>query len=335
VKDQARFGYREKTVLFAQLAGNRWEFGMRIPTERWGEFDFVAIPDCPVHSPRLRDVLKYFSSALPVTLPLAFISVSGAIVTLVLRQTGAQEELESVFDTRAAELRRLGVEGIYVCLNASAGQRVFLGHWKSRGWRKVWGSATAVAPNGLRYGPQSFQQLIPELHEDALSEVKTWLGPRAGISVLDLYSGVGSSIKIWKEAGASVLGVELLGEAAEIGGSDILQGRVSERLPQLQSWLRGPCVVFTNPPRTGMEPEAVEWLARHARPSRIAYLSCSAGTLARDLAILANSSDCAYRVSRIIPYDFFPQTQHVESLALLELDGHGDSSGGERIRRPE
>lgn len=226
----------------------------------------------------------------------------------------------------------MGIQGIYVNVNASAGQRVFLGHWNSRSWRKVWGESTAVGPMGLRHGPQSFQQLIPVLYEDALAEARQWLKPGPGVSVLDLYTGVGASLRIWKEAGAHALGVELLGEAVGIAGSDILQGRVSERLPQIQAWLTGASVVFTNPPRTGMEPEVVEWLGKSARPSRIAYLSCSAGTLSRDLSKLENN---AYLVRRIIPYDFFPQTQHVESLALLELAGPRGSPGGDRICRTD
>jgi hypothetical protein len=54
------------------------------------------------------------------------------------------------------------------------------------------------------------------------------------------------------------------------------------------------------------------------RPQRIAYLTCSAGTLARDLCRLV---DAGYAVTAIHPYDFFPLTHHVEALALLERCG--------------
>ena len=52
------------------------------------------------------------------------------------------------------------------------------------------------------------------------------------------------------------------------------------------------------------------------RPARMAYLSCSAGTLRRDLEPLERSG---YEILGILPYDFFPQTLHVETLALLAL----------------
>ncbi len=58
----------------------------------------------------------------------------------------------------------------------------------------------------------------------------------------------------------------------------------------------------------------MEWISGEFRPQRLAYLSCSAGTLARDLALLTTSG---YRVVEIAPYDFFPQTYHVETLCLL------------------
>ena len=54
------------------------------------------------------------------------------------------------------------------------------------------------------------------------------------------------------------------------------------------------------------------------RPDRMAYLSCSAGTLRRDLDALVQTG---YAVERITPYDFFPQTHHVETLALLRRSG--------------
>ena len=56
-------------------------------------------------------------------------------------------------------------------------------------------------------------------------------------------------------------------------------------------------------------------LAEELRPARIAYLSCSAGTLARDLE---SFEAAGYSLARILPYDFFPLTHHVEALALLE-----------------
>ena len=65
-------------------------------------------------------------------------------------------------------------------------------------------------------------------------------------------------------------------------------------------------------------PAPVHWFAASSqgRPVRMAYLSCSAGTLARDLDLLGTAG---YRIDAILPFDFFPQTHHVETLALAGL----------------
>ena len=102
-------------------------------------------------------------------------------------------------------------------------------------------------------------------------------------------------------------------------GASVLRGTCVQRLTQVRDWWReqpGNVVAYVNPPRSGLEFDVTRALAAELRPSRIAYLSCSAGTLARDLGDLEAAG---YRVCRITPYDFFPMTHHVEALALLAL----------------
>lgn len=94
----------------------------------------------------------------------------------------------------------------------------------------------------------------------------------------------------------------------------------NESLLQKQQWLESrnevrKILAYANPPRTGLEAAVREWLAAELQPEKIAYLSCSAGTLYRDLVFLTNHG---FEIKRIIPYDFFPQTLHVETLALIE-----------------
>jgi tRNA/tmRNA/rRNA uracil-C5-methylase (TrmA/RlmC/RlmD family) len=98
----------------------------------------------------------------------------------------------------------------------------------------------------------------------------------------------------------------------------VLRGTCVQRLPQVRAWWDGQGgerVAYVNPPRSGLEPDVIAALAGELRPARLAYLSCSAGTLGRDLAALCDSG---YAVSAILPFDFFPLTHHVEALALLD-----------------
>ena len=73
-------------------------------------------------------------------------------------------------------------------------------------------------------------------------------------------------------------------------------------------------VVVLNPPRKGCESQVLDKVAELA-PQRIIYVSCSPKTLARDLDILSGKG---YRATRIQPVEMFPQTPHVENVALLE-----------------
>jgi tRNA/tmRNA/rRNA uracil-C5-methylase (TrmA/RlmC/RlmD family) len=276
-----------------------------------------------VHSAELREAAAFLAGRVPADLPLCFLQVSGEIATLVIKSATLTEEAE-------ARLRSLwpvpGLRGLFVNLNPSAGDRVF----SNKGWRLLAGEPYATYRGGkllggreFRYGAQSFQQLIPSLFEEALGAAAGHLAPSPGSSVLDLCSGIGVSLAHWRSLGARTLGIELSGEAvacAELnaGAGSCLRGRVEDRRPQADEWLEAggdrDRHLFANPPRTGLGPEVCSWIGGKVRPERLAYLSCSAGTLAKDLSVLADSG---YAVRKILPYDFFPQTHHVETLALL------------------
>ncbi len=77
--------------------------------------------------------------------------------------------------------------------------------------------------------------------------------------------------------------------------------------------LRPPEVIITNPPRTGMADEVVTAIAATA-VERVAYISCDPATLARDVARLGDG----FVLRELCAYDQFPQTSHLECLAVLE-----------------
>jgi tRNA/tmRNA/rRNA uracil-C5-methylase (TrmA/RlmC/RlmD family) len=73
-------------------------------------------------------------------------------------------------------------------------------------------------------------------------------------------------------------------------------------------------LALLDPPRTGLPPGGVGYLVRRA-PRRIAFLSCDPATLARDLAVLCAEG---YSLDAVRAFDLFPQTPHVETLAVLQ-----------------
>ena len=75
-----------------------------------------------------------------------------------------------------------------------------------------------------------------------------------------------------------------------------------------------PQVIITDPPRDGMHKDVVAQILRIA-PERVVYVSCNSATQARDLALMEEK----YKVVKVRPVDMFPQTYHIENVALLEL----------------
>ncbi|MBI3330796.1 MAG: 23S rRNA (uracil(1939)-C(5))-methyltransferase RlmD [Candidatus Omnitrophica bacterium] len=95
-------------------------------------------------------------------------------------------------------------------------------------------------------------------------------------------------------------------------------GQVEVMLLDRRFWLQEarPDVVVVDPPRAGLHPRAIASILA-ARPAQIAYLSCNVQSLVRDLGALRTGFP-RYRLAALQAFDMFPQTNHLETLALLE-----------------
>jgi 23S rRNA (uracil1939-C5)-methyltransferase len=133
-------------------------------------------------------------------------------------------------------------------------------------------------------------------------------------SVIDAYAGVGVYGRALARSARRVVAIEVDPVAADAAraeappGLTVLVGRVEDRLSEgLPAEL-----VILNPPRSGLHPDVPDMLVR-AAPSRVIYVSCDPATLARDVARLAP----VFETVRVEVFDLFPQTAHVETVALL------------------
>ena len=139
--------------------------------------------------------------------------------------------------------------------------------------------------------------------------------------VLDLYAGIGTiSVAIARTA-AGVTAVEENPRAVQLGRLnarinsarvEYLPGKVETVLRQVRMGRHQAAIL--DPPRAGCEPAALAELLRLG-PERLVYVSCEPSTHARDLIGLVRGG---YRVRRAAIVDMFPQTYHIETVALLE-----------------
>lgn len=313
-----RWNYRKKVCLAAEHNGQTWNIGIRKRDK------IVPIHNCPVHHEQINRNVNLLSKILPEPekFPLAYFLQSGNQLTLVAK-CRELPDLEWMTEQVKHELQKNGGEGFWLHLFPATGKKVT----GKGGWHPLFGHPRSANEDELIYGPQSFQQVLPELYNDSLEEAKSFLTRGKNTAIIDLYCGIGSSLQKWTDSGAEVIGVELGGEAIECAAinapqAQLLRGKCSERIPQLNVFkeriqITGKeFVLYANPPRTGLEKKVIQWIASTMKPKRMAYLSCSVGTLQRDLNYLCQNG---FRVHRIIPYDFFPQTLHMENLVFIQI----------------
>lgn len=148
-------------------------------------------------------------------------------------------------------------------------------------------------------------------------------------AVLDLYAGVGLfSVSL---AAAGREGITAI-EGDRESGADLLrnaapyEGRLRASVGFVEDYVRRdrprPGTVLVDPPRTGLSREAMDALPRLSA-ARVVYVSCDPPTLARDARLLV---EAGYRLVSLAGFDLFPNTPHVETVALFEAPLRGGHS---------
>lgn len=167
-------------------------------------------------------------------------------------------------------------------------------------------------------GP-SFFQVNTQAAERLVNIAVEALAPDGTDRVLDLYAGVGTFTLPLAELAGEVIAVEQSGAAiADLrrnidnaaSPAEVAPGDAARALAELGRF----DLVLVDPPRSGMSESALSaLLSTGAR--RIVYVSCDPATLARDAV---EFSSAGYEVSRVVPVDLFPQTYHVETVAVFD-----------------
>jgi len=175
-----------------------------------------------------------------------------------------------------------------------------------------------VAGRTYRISAPSFFQVNTVQAAHLVRLVIEYLDLQGDETVLDGYCGVGLFTAHLAERVNLVVGVELapaavddlLENTAELDNVEVIEGPVEAVLPDLDVSFDA---VVVDPPRAGVDRFALDALVA-SHPSRLVYVSCDPATLARDAKRLSRAG---YRLVEVQPVDLFPQTYHVESVALF------------------
>jgi 23S rRNA (uracil1939-C5)-methyltransferase len=319
VASPAEEGYRRRTT----VRGRTGPDGPRLGLLRRGTHDLVDLPSCQILHPQLSLALESVRSAVAVY-------VEGSVGDFKLQavcDTGSRVGLEFCVDRPlvgefadvCGALAEAGIEAVR--LVDCHGTLVL-----EEGDPRQFVARTLSSEDGpveLRFSLHSFTQLNFEQNQALVAHVETAAREVEPARIVDLYSGIGNySLPLARHAREVVSVESSMSSVADARDNGARLGLTNIRCVRLASGAavrellrRGERIdlVVLNPTRAGAE-SIVESLCKLA-PRRICYVSCSPPTLARDLAVLVHKG---YTVTSITPFDMFPQTYHVETVAVLD-----------------
>ena len=316
------WGYRRRARLGARLVRKKGRVlvGFR---ERRGRY-IADLERCEVLDPRagalLRPLGELFGSlSIPDKLPQVEVAGADDVMVLVLRilapLTDADRAALRAFAARHAIEWWIqpGGEDSAAPLDPPGSPLRF----------GLAGGAAGAAPLEIEFRPTDFIQVNAALNRTMVEQALALLRPAPGERVLDLFAGLGNFTLPIARAGAAAVGVEGSAElVARARSNAARQGitvdfHVADLFQPLGDfpWARAQYdALLLDPPRAGAR-EAIGHLPRW-QPARILYVSCHPATLARDAGLLVHEH--GYRLVAAGAMDMFPQTAHVEAMALFE-----------------
>jgi 23S rRNA (uracil1939-C5)-methyltransferase len=330
--------YRNKMEFGVARAGGQAIIGLR---ER-GRFDRVFdLEECPIFSPRAGATLD----AARAHCHARGYSVydphrqSGFLRHLLVRESKRSDDLLVALVTSPGELDGPGfVEAVLGAVPATGIWHVISATRSNviefQETRLLHGAARMterIPPLSFEFGPGAFFQTNTRMAETLFRAVSDAARLTGTETLVDLYCGIGAIALYLAGDARRVFGLEASPGAVEdarhnaklngIDNAEFLTGDDRHGFPAfLGRQERGSVeVLLLDPPRGGVHARTIDAVRRLA-PPRLLYVSCNPASLARDLALLSHAPG-AYRVVRVQPFDLFPHTPHIETLAELELVG--------------
>ena len=190
----------------------------------------------------------------------------------------------------------------------------------------LWGRSTIIDSLGrlnFHISPRSFFQVNTRQAERLYEQALAYADLHGTETVIDAYCGTGTITLFLAQKARKVYGIEIVQPAIldarknardnHVKNAEFIVGDATDVMPALYKQGVRPDVVVVDPPRAGCTETVLRTFA-NMKPQRIVYVSCNPATLARDLAILKG---VGYITQEVQPVDLFPQTSHVENIALI------------------
>ena len=334
----AKFAGAEGGTLSPALTGEGWHYRRRarlatlfdkntkhlsLGFRAASSSNVVPISQCQVLAKPLSDLIVPFAKLLNQLSAKASLGHLELIAAdnghfAVLRITKALNDKDLAKLSAFAEQHQ-----IHICLQDNEGQFQGVGAELVLPVYQLLGDKAESDAVSLSFTPGNFVQVNGQINKAMVAQAMDWLAPAPDERILDLFCGMGNFSLPLAKMGADVIGVEGVAEMvtqarvnAKANNLDKLtfyHGDLSADL-SLEPWMGKIDKLLLDPARAGAF-ESLQWLKK-MKPRKVVYVSCNPASLARDSAVLLERG---YRLQQLGLIDMFPQTHHIEAMALFEL----------------
>ena len=324
-------GYRNKAQVPVRRVNGQLETGFF----RKNSHDLLPIEDFYIQDPVIdqvilftRDLLRRFDLK-----PYDEQEKTGLIRNLVVRRGHYSGEIMVILVTTRPKIFRVeqlierlteafpAIKSIMQNINDQPGNAIF-----GKDWRALYGQdyiTDQMLGNDFQIAAPAFYQVNTEMAEKLYQTGIDFAELTADDVVIDAYSGIGTiGLSVAKHV-KEIYGVEVIPEAvensrknAEINGIANASYVCAPAEEAIQNWLKEGIqadVILVDPPRKGLTESFIK-ASVSMEPKKITYISCNVATMARDIKLY---QELGYELKKVQPVDLFPQTHHVECVALL------------------
>lgn len=291
--------------------------------------DPVYIDDCVISDVKINKIARVFKDFVNKNYSLEqkealkhlVIRVIEDKVLIAIVSGKKLEKSKALFDSFVNELNlNENMVGLYACKKSKDNNVILEG--KLTHLHGIENITTDLLGISVEISPMSFFQVnidvMKKIYNKVLEQVKT------DEVVVDAYSGAGLLSALISKRAKKVYGIEIVSEATKNANSlkennkidnlSNINGDVSLVLPSLVKEIKSDFTLVLDPPRKGVDVKVVNTISE-VMPEKILYVSCNPASLARDLKLIC---EAGYKIVSIEPFDMFPQTNHVETYAVLE-----------------
>ncbi|MGL5046813.1 MAG: 23S rRNA (uracil(1939)-C(5))-methyltransferase RlmD [Shewanella sp.] len=334
----AKFAGTEGGALSPALTGHGWHYRRRarlatlfdkntkhlsLGFRAASSSNVVPISQCQVLAKPLSDLIVPFAKLLNQLSAKASLGHLELIAAdnghfAVLRITKALNDKDVAKLSAFAEQHQ-----IHICLQDNEGQCQGVGGELVLPRYQLLDENVASDGVSLSFTPGNFVQVNGQINKAMVAQAMDWLAPAPDERILDLFCGMGNFSLPLAKMGADVIGVEGVAEMvtqarvnAKANNLDKLtfyHGDLSADL-SLEPWMGKIDKLLLDPARAGAF-ESLQWLKK-MKPRKVVYVSCNPASLARDSVVLLERG---YQLQKLGLIDMFPQTHHIEAMALFEL----------------